>query len=73
MAELIRAQFSRAALTTGAIKSWGGNDYGELGNNTDTRSLVPVVVVGSGGGSSSVKPVRTRLSIRRKFRLKLAY
>lgn len=45
-----------ARLNTGAIQCWGNNTYGQLGNGTNTNSLVPVTVVGSpppGGSSGS--------------------
>ncbi|PKL30786.1 hypothetical protein CVV43_05370, partial [Candidatus Saccharibacteria bacterium HGW-Saccharibacteria-1] len=34
--------------TDGQIYSWGYNAYGELGNNTNTNSSVPVVIYSSG-------------------------
>ncbi|HXN31147.1 MAG TPA: alpha/beta fold hydrolase [Polyangiaceae bacterium] len=34
------------AVTAGEIECWGQNPDGQLGNNTDTSSLVPVPVVG---------------------------
>ncbi len=40
---------SCAVLDTGAVKCWGYNDDGELGNNTRTNSSTPVAVSGING------------------------
>ena len=37
-----------ALLSSGAVKCWGRNDYGELGDGSNNDSNVPVDVVGIG-------------------------
>ena len=39
-------QHSLAAKSDGTVWAWGRNDYGQLGNNSTTRSLLPVEVSG---------------------------
>jgi alpha-tubulin suppressor-like RCC1 family protein len=45
--------FSLALLTSGAVRSWGENTQGQLGDGTTTNSLVPVAVCAVGHSSCS--------------------
>ena len=45
---------SCAVTSADAIKCWGGNSYGELGDGTTTDTSVPVDVVGRSSGAVTV-------------------
>lgn len=45
---------SCALLTTGEVKCWGSNNYGQLGDGTETNRSTPVTVVGLGGPVEAV-------------------
>ncbi|MCX6552952.1 MAG: hypothetical protein NTY02_18455, partial [Acidobacteria bacterium] len=45
-----------AVTTIGALKCWGYNYYGQLGNGTDTDSLVPTGVAGFAGSDAPGVP-----------------
>jgi alpha-tubulin suppressor-like RCC1 family protein len=50
--------FTCARTTTGAVKCWGDNTYGQVGDGTNTRRLVPTAVSGL---ASSVAAIATGL------------
>lgn len=56
-------QLTCAVTTTGAVKCWGNNQYGQLGDNTKTASPVPVDVVGLESGVLSMSAAYDRTCI----------
>ena len=43
-----------AVLSTGAVKCWGYNPYGQLGDNSQTNRLTPVAVSGLSSGVTAI-------------------
>jgi alpha-tubulin suppressor-like RCC1 family protein len=56
-------QHTCAVGATGAVKCWGNNQYGQLGNNTKVGSPVPVDVVGLASGVLSMSASYDRTCI----------
>jgi alpha-tubulin suppressor-like RCC1 family protein len=50
-------QFTCARLTSGGVRCWGHNQYGQVGNNTTNDAHVPVNVVGVGGTGTLVNVI----------------
>lgn len=44
---------SCARLSNGAVKCWGYNEFGQIGDGSITNALVPIDVVGLGAGSTA--------------------
>jgi alpha-tubulin suppressor-like RCC1 family protein len=43
-----------AVLSTGAVKCWGDNDYGQIGDNTQIDRKIPVAVSGLSSGVTAI-------------------
>lgn len=54
--EVFYGGFACALFMNGAIKCWGNNAFGQLGNGTVEKSLVPVGVIGFDGGNIILPP-----------------
>lgn len=59
-----RGEHACAVTTTGAVKCWGQNDYGQLGDGTHTNRTTPVTVLGLGGGAASVDAGEAHTCVR---------
>jgi alpha-tubulin suppressor-like RCC1 family protein len=51
---LAAGAFHTCALVNGGVQCWGDNSHGELGNNSDAGSNVPVAVQGLGSGVQAI-------------------
>ncbi len=59
-----------ALKSDGTVLAWGGNEYGQLGDNTTTNRYVPVQVVGVGGIGYLSEIIRIGATIRHTLAIK---
>ena len=51
---VVGGEYHTCSLVNGGVECWGGNQYGQLGNNSTAFAAVPGTVVGLAGGALSI-------------------